>query len=255
MILDSTRPDLLIVVFTRDAALTGMRRELGPSPETITIGRDVGNTLVIPEAGVSRHHARLERRNDDWWIVDLGSANGTYVNGERVETAVLCQGDLLGIGSTTFKCASTELERGIVETSYNATPIDGLTQAYNRRYLLEQIDQQLEHAGRSGRRLTLARFDVERFKAVNDTALTNVAQQNRSITYDCYNTLDDGGFSGARTQDSGDQQTGAKEAQLEHFRRQQILTCCAWSQAKTLPSRGRRRNGPNDGPMDATLGA
>lgn len=169
MILDSTRPDLLIVVFTRDAALTDMRRELGPSPETITIGRDADNTLVIPEAGVSRHHARLERRHDDWWIVDLGSANGTYVNGERVESALLRRGDLLGIGSTTFKCASTELERGIVETSYDATPIDGLTQAYSRRYLLEQIDQQLEHAGRPGRRLALARLDVERFKAVNDT--------------------------------------------------------------------------------------
>lgn len=55
------------------------RREVGDS---ITVGRDETADLTLGVAGLSRQHAKVERRRDGYWVVDLGSRNGTFVNGE-----------------------------------------------------------------------------------------------------------------------------------------------------------------------------
>lgn len=52
--------------------------------EIVTVGRGLGNTVVIPNGSISRTHARLEWRERDWYVVDLNSTNGTRVNGVRV---------------------------------------------------------------------------------------------------------------------------------------------------------------------------
>ena len=63
-------------------------------PETTTkIGRSLGNHLVISEPQVSRHHAIIEREEDHFVIVDMGSTFGTFVNGERIEKVRLQTGD------------------------------------------------------------------------------------------------------------------------------------------------------------------
>ncbi|MDQ3629065.1 MAG: FHA domain-containing protein [Actinomycetota bacterium] len=54
-----------------------------PAPRG-TVGRLTGCTVVLDDQAVSREHARFERRNGGWWLTDLGSSNGTYVNGERL---------------------------------------------------------------------------------------------------------------------------------------------------------------------------
>jgi hypothetical protein len=65
-----------------------------------TIGRALDNDLVIPSTDVSRHHARLEQVSGGYRIVDLGSTNGTLVNGRRVTEQVLAPGDILTLGAT-----------------------------------------------------------------------------------------------------------------------------------------------------------
>jgi ABC transport system ATP-binding/permease protein len=67
--------------------------------DEITIGRQEGNTVLLPERNVSRRHARLRRYNGTILVQDLGSYNGVRVNGERVtgETAIR-DGDLIQIG-------------------------------------------------------------------------------------------------------------------------------------------------------------
>ena len=68
----------------------------GPGPWII--GRDPGCRLVIPAPTVSRRHAELRRAEAGWEVVDLGSTNGTWVNGWRVDRALVRPGDDLVIG-------------------------------------------------------------------------------------------------------------------------------------------------------------
>ncbi len=69
----------------------------------IFIGRGVENDFVIPERSISRKHFRIRRRFDEYIIVDLGSGNGTRVNGARVSEAVLNHKDEIVIGRTTLR--------------------------------------------------------------------------------------------------------------------------------------------------------
>ncbi len=64
----------------------------------VTIGRDPGNDVVVHHPAVSRRHAQLERRGNDYWITDLGSTNGTSVNGQRVQSQVLRDGNIIRFG-------------------------------------------------------------------------------------------------------------------------------------------------------------
>ena len=70
----------------------------------LTIGRLLDNDVVIDDLLVSRRHAVLERRFDGAWeLVDLGSGNGTFVNGARVQHAMVTSADLIGIGRAVMR--------------------------------------------------------------------------------------------------------------------------------------------------------
>ncbi len=73
--------------------------------DELTIGRSPGCGVSTPEdIYTSTLHARLFRHNEQLWVEDLGSTNGTYVNSERITNAVrLGKGDMLQIGSTVFE--------------------------------------------------------------------------------------------------------------------------------------------------------
>ncbi|MFN0243637.1 MAG: sigma 54-interacting transcriptional regulator [Planctomycetota bacterium] len=77
----------------------GSRSELVWDRPTISIGRAVDNDVRLLNTRVSRHHCRLERGSDGPWLVDLGSANGTSVNGQKVDRTPLKEGDRIQIGS------------------------------------------------------------------------------------------------------------------------------------------------------------
>jgi len=70
--------------------------------EVTTIGRSSTNTIQITDAKSSRSHFRIERTGEDFKVVDLGSTNGTKLNGEKVTAQLLKQGDVLRVGQTTF---------------------------------------------------------------------------------------------------------------------------------------------------------
>lgn len=77
----------------------------------LTVGREADNSVPIRESAVSRYHARIERRGGSCFIVDCGSTNGTLVNGRRVNTSVLQDRDVIRIGDTVFRFASTHAHR------------------------------------------------------------------------------------------------------------------------------------------------
>ena len=70
--------------------------------ELVTLGRDPANDIVVDAEAVSRRHARLERRDGSYEIVDLGSTNGLRLEGRRVERRRLEDGDVLYIGRAVF---------------------------------------------------------------------------------------------------------------------------------------------------------
>jgi len=82
--------------------LIGDRRfPLTPSP--VSLGRNLDNDIVIEHPRVSRHHAQLRQREGQWWLIDLGSANGTTVNDQPVSEAILHPGDLVSLAGVEVR--------------------------------------------------------------------------------------------------------------------------------------------------------
>jgi hypothetical protein len=77
----------------------GSGRDVDLPGSQLTIGRDKDNDLVLDSNQISRHHARLVLVAEGWVIEDLGSANGTYVNGVRSDSHLLQHGDVVALGS------------------------------------------------------------------------------------------------------------------------------------------------------------
>ena len=92
----AARPSFLIVV---RGGTPGDMIELGQG--TSCLGRADDNDVKLAEASISRHHAAIAVEGDHAWITDLGSTNGTYLNGRRLpgrESRPLADGDRLQVG-------------------------------------------------------------------------------------------------------------------------------------------------------------
>jgi hypothetical protein len=71
---------------------------------TNAIGRDAGNDIALPDEAASARHARLDADGGEWWIEDLGSTNGTLVNGVKIERRErLRPGDEIAIGRVALR--------------------------------------------------------------------------------------------------------------------------------------------------------
>ena len=82
-------------------------RVLSVSGTELTIGRVAGNDIVVDDLLASRRHASIRRlAGGRFEVVDLGSTNGTFVNGRRVHTAQLQEGDLISVGGHVFRFAA-----------------------------------------------------------------------------------------------------------------------------------------------------
>ena len=71
-----------------------------PSSRTVRIGRAPDNDVVVQGLGVSRNHAKVVALDNGWELVDLSTPNGTFVNGTRVESATLKDGDRVTVGGS-----------------------------------------------------------------------------------------------------------------------------------------------------------
>lgn len=141
----------------------------------IRIGRDEANDIVLHDLKVSGHHCEIDVITgdglgvDEMSITDLFSTNGTYLNGKVVERAILKFGDKIDVGSTILLFnASDEIEDKYQSTLFDIATVDSLTGLFNRRYILNELENQLKLACRYMRIFSVILVDIDHFKAVND---------------------------------------------------------------------------------------
>ena len=139
-----------------------------------TIGRAPDNAVVIDLDSVSRRHCSVRPQRSAFYLWDEDSTNGTYLNERRltIERA-LRGGDLVRVGSAVLKFLSDDATSGLEaqyhDTIYRMTITDGLTQIFNRRYLIDFIEREMARCSRHPRPLSVVLLDIDHFKAVNDT--------------------------------------------------------------------------------------
>ncbi|MBN1171420.1 MAG: FHA domain-containing protein [Micromonosporaceae bacterium] len=103
------------------------------------IGRAPDNTIVLDDLLVSRYHAEFLRTGADYQVIDLGSNNGTFVNGQRVEQATLRPGDTISFGHHQMVFDGAQL-RQFVDTGRVSLRAEALTvEVAGGRRLLDQV--------------------------------------------------------------------------------------------------------------------
>jgi diguanylate cyclase (GGDEF)-like protein len=147
-----------------------MGRRYGLSPtSSLVIGRSGDSAIVIDDSSVSRKHVRIDPTPEGYHACDLKSTNGTYVNDQPVERAVLRDGDYLRVGNCIYRfLAGGNIEAEYHEEIYRLAIVDGLTDIPNKRYLFEFLNRELSRSSRHARPLSLLLFDIDCFKAIND---------------------------------------------------------------------------------------
>ncbi|HEV3141754.1 MAG TPA: GGDEF domain-containing protein [Vicinamibacterales bacterium] len=163
-----TEQPYLIVITGRSAGRMFRLRD-----DDVVIGRSADEaSIVLEDDGVSRRHCRITRQSDGTvQAVDLGSTNGTYFNGARIDVATLHDGDKIQLGSTTILKFSyqDEVEEQFQKQLYESASRDGLTQSYNKKYFLDRLRHEFAYCWRHRVELSLCMIDLDRFKEVNDT--------------------------------------------------------------------------------------
>ena len=143
-----------------------------PLQEGLTIlGRSPDVDIVVNDSRISRQHLKIMVEGEDVTIEDLGSTNGTFINGERKKICSLNADDKIQISpATIFKFSlADEDEKVAINELYELGVIDPPTNLYNKRYFLDRLQEELSHSKRLKIFLSLMMVDIDYFKKVNDT--------------------------------------------------------------------------------------
>jgi two-component system cell cycle response regulator len=138
-------------------------------PESV-IGRAMSAQLRLNDDGISRRHCRILSIGGRVIVEDLGSANGTLVNGDMVQHQELKEGDKIRLGANTMLkfTYQDKLDETFQQQMYDAALRDGLTKCYNKKFFLDRLETEFAYAKRHKTMLSLVIFDVDHFKRVND---------------------------------------------------------------------------------------
>lgn len=138
--------------------------------ETV-IGRSHRADIRIDDDSISRMHVKLALDGTSVSIEDLNSSNGTLVNGAKINTEQLRDGDKIRLGETTILKFTfhDRLDESFQQKMYNAALRDPLTKAYNKKYFVDQLGVEIAYAKRHRTPLSLVIFDLDHFKRINDT--------------------------------------------------------------------------------------
>jgi two-component system cell cycle response regulator len=162
------------------------------SEPSYVLGRARCVDIRIDCNNVSRLHARLTRRGDRFSIEDLGSRNGTWVEGTRLFGPItLTEGQRITIGDTVLRLAQLgDSELASARAISDAARKDPLTGCFNRGLFDQRLRAEVARAQRHGRSTALVLLDLDHFKRINDkhghvagdAVLQAVGQTLRDVT-------------------------------------------------------------------------
>jgi two-component system, cell cycle response regulator len=135
----------------------------------VVIGREPTG-LQLHDGGISRSHATVERRENDYLIRDLGSTNGTLVNGSRLQGEVqLREGDKILLGQTVIKFTMVdETEAAYLRQVAHLVGTDDLTGLMSKHRFDAALKEWVKSCHASGAPLSAMMMDMDGLKAVND---------------------------------------------------------------------------------------
>jgi len=137
--------------------------------DSVVLGRDESCEITIEDHSASRRHARIIRKANKFFVVDMGSTNGTWVNEEAVQIHELKSGDCIRVGRWVFKFFNEDnVEAHYHDSVYQMMTQDSLTGAWNKRYLMDVLDRELQQHERTKQSLSLMVIDFDCFKEIND---------------------------------------------------------------------------------------
>ncbi|HEY3353291.1 MAG TPA: GGDEF domain-containing protein [Polyangia bacterium] len=137
---------------------------------TLLVGRDPAAELPLRDAQVSWQHARIEDRGDGWALLDLGSTNGTAVNGRRAPECELQPGDTIALGNTVMRFElQDEIAQQYNEFVERLLNVDDLSGLLVRRKFDAELALLLQAARAAGQPLGLLVMDLDGIKPINDT--------------------------------------------------------------------------------------
>ncbi|CAM2068311.1 GGDEF domain-containing protein [Sulfidibacter corallicola] len=120
---------------------------------------------------ISREHVRFDMDESGATVLaDLESTNGTLVNGKRISSVTLEDGDRICMGNVILRFSlKDDLEYDLQQELYNKATRDPLTNAYNKRFFMDYMKKEFAHHQRHEKPLSVVFFDLDDFKRLNDT--------------------------------------------------------------------------------------
>jgi diguanylate cyclase (GGDEF)-like protein len=142
--------------------------------ERTVMGRGENADIRLFDEGISREHAQVVLEKGDGGsrniLEDMGSTNGTFCNGTRVQRQILSDGDKILLGSTTILkfTYQDKLDEMFQRQMSESALRDGLTKAFNKRYFAERLESEYGYAVGHDAPMSLMFLDIDHFKRIND---------------------------------------------------------------------------------------
>jgi diguanylate cyclase (GGDEF)-like protein len=140
----------------------------------ILLGRDDRNDIAINDDKISKVHCEISIMKSSQGIVkiiikDLDSTTGTYVNSQKIEQITLHAGAKIQIGATVLSLSyNDELEKEYHAKLFNYAVRDTHTGLYNKRFIINELENISRISRRSGRAFSIIIIDIDDFKQIND---------------------------------------------------------------------------------------
>jgi diguanylate cyclase (GGDEF)-like protein len=135
------------------------------------VGRGPTVGVRLNDEGVSREHCAFVREGEKMICEDMGSTNGTFCNGIKIDRRELVDGDKVMVGSSTILKFTYHdyLDEVFQRQMYESALRDGLTKVFNKKYFTDYLEKEFAFAARHGGPLALIFLDIDFFKKINDT--------------------------------------------------------------------------------------
>jgi diguanylate cyclase (GGDEF)-like protein len=167
MLADKREPRAcLIIIFGPDIG-----KKIWLDRPTLVVGRESGSVdAVVSSTKLSRKHFAVLQKENRFWVKDMGSTNGTWVDGRKISREIeMVFGQKIQAGDVIFQFVSeASVEAHLIEKLRQDVFRDALTQVYNKQILPEVEKEIFQKTQKEGRPLGLIMFDIDHFKKLND---------------------------------------------------------------------------------------